>query len=279
MVSNPADILSLHLYPSPYLEKPQVPIVVQVVQQKDEPFFMGITQDAVANGICTLLGAVVGGILAYKAQRWFQLSRDKELRLTAAHKMIFSIGTQINGIVLLQRDQVFPHLDDPLRFISIPAVPPRDMNDGVLDISELGFLLETHEGRLLLFDFNLAQQSYRHALQQVNLRSEIHINRLQPHLGDSVIKPGQSVTFDEVREDLGLFLYETMLNSTNNCIGSLKQAYRQLASVQESAIVFLKAHFPKQKFMKVKVQELYRLDDPSQDDGVIDTALPPTQAA
>jgi hypothetical protein len=64
------------------------------------------TPDAFANGFSTLVGALVGAMLAYVLQRRFQRSLEHKDALTAGHRLMFSLLQQINTIVLIQRDYV-----------------------------------------------------------------------------------------------------------------------------------------------------------------------------
>ncbi|MFN5939282.1 MAG: hypothetical protein ACK44C_02780, partial [Polaromonas sp.] len=118
-----------------------------------------ITADAMANGFATLVGALLGAMLAY----WFQVrvlrAQEHKAALMSAHRTMFSLLQQINTIVLIQRDYVYPERKNRARFISIPATPPFDPAKNVLNISDLAFLLETGEGRAVLYEFYIAQEN------------------------------------------------------------------------------------------------------------------------
>jgi hypothetical protein len=120
------------------------------------------TPDAFANGFSTLIGALVGAMLAYLLQRRFQQSQEHKAALMAAHRLMFSLLQQLNTIVLIQRDNVFNELNNPGRFISIPAMPHYDTKKNVLELRELDFLLHEVEARKLLYDFYIACIDRRH---------------------------------------------------------------------------------------------------------------------
>ena len=71
---------------------------------------------------------------------------------------MFALLQQINTIVLIQRDYIDEQLSNPARFISIPATPPYDTAKNTLQLPELAFLIDTNEGRAILYEFYLAQE-------------------------------------------------------------------------------------------------------------------------
>jgi hypothetical protein len=147
-------------------------VVIQGNQSNDlasqiKPF----TADALMNGMATLVGALVGAMLAYVLQRKFQRLQELKIELTSAHRLMFALLHQVNTIVLIQKDLVFSELNNPARFLSIPAVPPYDIRKNVLELPELAFLLDEKAGREILYDFYMAQENYLEALNQWNLRS------------------------------------------------------------------------------------------------------------
>ena len=72
---------------------------------------------------------------------------------------MFALLQQINMIVLIQRDYIYEQLSNPARFISIPATPPYNTAKNTLQLPELAFLIDTNEGRAILYEFYLAQKT------------------------------------------------------------------------------------------------------------------------
>lgn len=204
-----------------------------------EPF----TADALANGFATLIGALVGAMLAYALQRRFQRSLELKGELTSAHRLMFVLFQQINTILLIQRDYVFGELQNPGRFLSIPATPTFDTAKNVLELPELAFLLGSKAGRAILYDFYLAQENYVVALNQWNLRSALHLEKVQPALAASGIPMGATVTDADLQRAFGAHHFGAIVNSTNNCIDSLKSAFELLAAVKKQARPYLVKRF------------------------------------
>ncbi len=217
------------------------------------------TPDALANGFATLIGALIGAMLAYALQRRFQKSLEQKNAHTAAHRLMFVLLQQVNTIVLIQRDYVFERLADPARFLSIPATPPYDTAKNVLPLQELAFLIDTKEGRAILYDFYLAQENYIEALNQWNLRSALHLERVQPALAGGHIPNGGVVTQDALELALDAHLFGAIVNSTDNCIISLQRAFQKLAAVKDKARNYLVSCFKSNDFTDFDFPETYGL--------------------
>ena len=218
------------------------------------------TPDAFANGFATLIGALVGAMLAYVLQRKFLKAQEHKADITAAHRLMFSLLQQINTIVLIQRDYVYAELKNPGRFISIPGTPPFDTRKNVLELPELTFMLHDTEARALLYDFYLAQENYIEALNQWNLRSSFHVERLQPALAASKIPNGSEVTSEVMRMALGDQIYFHAINSTDNCLLTLHRAFEKLAPVKSSIRSYLVRRFRTDNFTDFDFPETWGLE-------------------
>ncbi|MDD5114899.1 MAG: hypothetical protein PHC94_12850 [Methylobacter sp.] len=224
-------------------------------------FIKPFTPDALANGFATLIGALIGAMLAYLLQRQFQKSIDYKNAHMAAHRLMFALLQQINTIVLIQRDYIFEHLSNPARFISIPATPLYDTSKNVLQLPELTFLLDTCEGRSILYEFYIAQENYIEALNQWNLRSTLHLERVQPALAASTIPNGATVFADAIQDALGTHTFGSIVNSTDNCIHSLKRAFEMLAKIKLKARGYVVRRFKTNDFTDFDFPDTYGLSE------------------
>ena len=217
------------------------------------------TPDALANGFATLIGVLVGAMLAYALQRRLQESNEHKNAHTSAHRLMFALLQQINTIVLIQRDYVHDQLTNPGRFISIPATPQYDTSKNVLQLPELAFLLDTQEGRSILYEFYIAQENYVEALNQWNLRSALHVEKVEPALAASTIPNGGTVTQGALQLVLGLHLYGSIVNSTDNCITSLQRAFKMLTAVKLKARTYVVVRFKSDDFTDFDFPDTYGL--------------------
>ncbi len=218
-----------------------------------------ISADALANGFSTLVGALLGAMLAYVLQRKFQKSIEHKNDLSSAHRLMFALLQQINTIVLIQRDYVYKEITNPGRFLSIPATPPYDTAKNTLQLPDLAFLLNSKEGRSILYDFYLAQENYIEALNQWNIRSNLHVDKVQPSLAASGIANGSTITPETLQNTLGIHLFGSIVNSTNNCIETLPRAFQKLAAVKVKARAYLVARFKTNDFTDFDFPDTYGL--------------------
>lgn len=224
-----------------------------------KPVAASFTPDAFLNGFSTLVGALIGAMLAYVLQRRFQKSVDHKNAHTSAHRLMFALLQQINTTVLIQRDYVYEHLENPGRFISIPATPAYDTAKNVLELSELSFLIDTKEGRSILYEFYIAQENYIEALNQWNLRSALHLEKVQPALAASKIPNGSTITEETLQIVLGTHLYGSIVNSTDNCIIALQRAFQKLSDVKVKTREYLVVRFKSKDFTDFDFIDTYGL--------------------
>jgi len=217
------------------------------------------TPDAIANGFATLIGALLGAMLAYVFQRMFLKKQEHKAALMSAHRTMFALLQQINTIVLIQRDYVHSQLDNPGRFISIPATPPFDTNKNVLDMTDLSFLIDSAAGRAVLYEFYMAQENYVEALNQWNLRSLLHLQQVQPALASSSISRGATVSLEDIQKVLGTLLYGTIINATDNCLITLRRAFEKLAESKTKVRAYAVMRFKTNDFTDFDFPDTYGL--------------------
>jgi hypothetical protein len=213
-----------------------------------------VTPDAMANSGATLVGAIVGAvlttILTYLFQHWFAAKQERKQAKLAAHKTMFALLQQVNTIVLIQRDFVEAELDNPVRYITIRPSPPFDATKNLLRIEDLTFMLDSSVGRAILYDLYLAQENYLEAINQWNLRSSIHVEKLQPALAALNIPQGTEMELTQLEMSLGPLLVGTMRNHTTNCLVTLRRAFEKLAAMNDRTRAFFVETFKSEDFTK-----------------------------
>lgn len=226
-------------------------------------WFEKVTADAIANGFATLIGALVGALvgamLAYWLQRRFQKNQDAKADLMSAHRLTFAILQQINTIVLIHRDYVFAHLSNPVRFLSIPATPPFDTKKNILELPELTFLLSNKESREMAYLFYIAQENYIAALEQWNIRSLIHLEKVQSALAAAEFSGEGEFTMQKIQTVLGIKTFGEIINATENCISSLQNAFQHLVEVKAKVRTHLVIRFKTTDFTDFTFDDTFGL--------------------
>lgn len=218
-----------------------------------------ITADAITNGFATLVGALVGAMLAYVLQRKMQKAQEHKAEITCAHRLMFSLLQQIHTIVWIQKDYVYAELQNTDRIVVIPELPELDLSKNVLDLPEINFMLLDEQSRQLLYDFYLAQESYLEALNQWNRRSLFHAHQLQPALAAASIKQGDEVSTEQLRAALGDPMYFRAVSATEHCVRTLQNAFAKLVPAKEAIRNYLQQRFKHEKFIDFNFAETWGL--------------------
>ncbi|HWV18278.1 MAG TPA: hypothetical protein VNZ68_06830 [Rhodocyclaceae bacterium] len=244
-----------------------MPVVVQCSEAKEQTStaLWGLSTDAIANGACTLIGALLGAMVAYWLQRLAERIRAFEVERAAAHRFKICLINQINTIVLIQKNNVFPELEKPGRFLSIRPTAQFDTKKFTLSESELTFLLRSSAGRKIILEFLMAQENYIEALNAWNMRSALHFEKVQPAMAVSGVASGVSFVTSEahLKGILGEHTYGTLVDCTDNCIESLRRAFKYLVEVNGQLNGYLASRYKGKKgqFLDISVPETYGLSD------------------
>ncbi len=217
------------------------------------------TADAVMNGAATLIGAFLGAMLAFLFQLTFQRKQEHKVALMSAHRMLFCLLQQMNTIQLVQRDFIFPRLDDSGRYLSIPAIYEIDLEKNVFDFSTFSFMLETKESRIIMYDLFHAKESHIQAFRILNERSRLHRTQVQSLYISSGIKNGSPVTHGEIKSALGPHLYQSIVAITDQVIDELKSAYKKLDKSKTEFRAYVVKRFKTNDFTDFDFPDTYGL--------------------
>lgn len=238
--------------------------------------WVDVTPDALANGFATLIGALLGALAAYFFTR--RLNQRTEMRqearavakeaadarraeLIAAHHVNFSLFQQINTILLIQKDYIYPVLDQPTRFISISATQPFDENRYTFTIKDLQPLFKSPESRQQIFNLFLAQENYVSTLAAWNLRSHLHRYEVQPKLAAAGVENGGITSWSAIEKALGQDTFFAILNMTNGVQVGIQRTFNHIEKASEKFIEFLRAEYPGEKFSTFDASENFRIHE------------------
>jgi hypothetical protein len=215
--------------------------------------------DAVTSGWAALIGALVGALLAFLLQRVVSQTRVDNPALMSANRTLFALVQQINTLVVIQRDHVHPRIDDPCRFVSIPATPAYDNGKYLLATNDMSFLTRTAAGRAVLREIQTAQEHYVAALDQWNLRSLLHLRHVQPARDSAGISSVAAVSQQALEKALGSAHFGSLVDATDNCLAALRRAFEALAGVKTQVRALAVKHFGMNEFTDFDFPENYGL--------------------
>ena len=196
---------------------------------------MTYSPDAIMNGSAALLGALIGALASYVFQILLHQKQENDNERLAGHRILFCLLQQTNTLLLIQKDFIYPNINKPGRMIAIPAIPDFDTTKNLFDFSSFSFLLKSKSGRKVMYDLYLSQESYIETLRAVNLRSQFHRFELQPKLASLGYPSSFEASSTKLQSDLGIFIWGTMLNQTEQMISVLEESFLKL---ERSKIAF-----------------------------------------
>ena len=174
-----------------------------------------------------------------------QTVRDQ---VAAVNRAQFTLIMELNQLMLIQKE-IEPFRHHPHCCIAMrPLLPFRD-EVLPLDVNSLSFLLETNE-RQLLFELLVEQQRFNLAMQAINERSRIHIDKIQPRLVAAGMREKFEYLDSEWIEAMGEPLYLELKRMTD---AAIEQVDLSVDSCQDLLIRFYNAmtkHFPKHTIIR-----------------------------
>jgi hypothetical protein len=209
----------------------------------------------------TLLGTFVGASLAFASQLALWRKQERKSERLAAHRILFCLLQQSNTLVLIQKDWVEPHAASPIKFIEIPAASEIDGSKNLFDFSSFGFLLKLREGREVMYDLYLAQESYVETIRMINERSRMHREMLQPKMAEIRLGDGSPVQLSKLPELLGPLVYGSMVNATSQMLTLMQSTFHKLVSLKVAFRAYAVKYFGTADFTEFDFPESHGLGE------------------
>jgi len=174
----------------------------------------------------TLFATFLGAWLAFFFQNRREKEKDSDANRAALNKVQINLTQQLNSLTIFNRDFIKPYKEHPVSWIAIPAAPYRDYSKVQIDGGSLVFLIENNASDLISKTL-VVEEKFQEVMNLINLRSEVHVGRLQPKLEEIGFREGEpfDVTMEEAQEMLGVRL-----------VTELKRLTAGLVSITEDAI-------------------------------------------
>ena len=218
--------------------------------------------DTWEKALLTLAGTFAGATLAFLSQLALRRKEERKAELLAAHRILFCLLQQTNLIVLFQQDHVMPHARSLVKFIEVPATSEFDLSKNLFDFTSFGFLLKSREGRKIMYDLYLAQESYVETLRMINERSRLHRELLQPKMAELGLGGDTPVSLVELPSQLGPLVHGTLVNSTDQMLSILRATFKKLAAVKIEFRAHAVKHFKTNDFTDFDFPDTHGLLDP-----------------
>lgn len=206
----------------------------------DEPsIFMGLITPAV-----TLVAAFLGAWFAFMLQNLKDKNKEKDQNSQALNRVQINLVQQLNNLAIFNKDFLLPNTAHPIRWFAVPAAPYRNYKNLRIDAGTLAFLVESGHAQLIM-EILVAEEMFHETMNVINLRSEVHVDRLQPKLEEIGFEEGRPYNKPPME-------FERLLGA--RLVGELKRFTENLYSSTETAI---KTHEDLIKRIKEVGKELF----------------------
>jgi len=177
--------------------------------------------------LATLVAAFGGAWFAFLLQNRKEKNRESNTNAEALNKVQITLGQQLNALTIFDRDFIQPYKDHPINWIAIPAAPHRNYSKLQIDGGSLAFLVEK-DSSVLISKVLVVEEKFQEVMNVINLRSNIHVQQLQPKLEEMGFIEGQPFNFSlgEVERLLGPQLVSGLKRLTNSLISITEDAIR-----------------------------------------------------
>jgi hypothetical protein len=132
----------------------------------------------IISALTTLVAAYTGAWFAFIFQRNYEKRKIDNENINFLNMTFIRLFHQYNDLLNIKKEFISPIENDPIKWLNIPALSTRTLMIDP-DISDLSFLIELRKSDLIS-DILLATEKYKECIKSVNIRSDIHLNRLQP---------------------------------------------------------------------------------------------------
>jgi hypothetical protein len=176
--------------------------------------------------LATLIAAFGGAWFAFLLQNRKEKRKETNTNAEALNKVQITLSQQLNALTLFNKDFIQPYKDHPINWIAIPAIPHRDYSQLQIDGRSLAFLVEK-DSSSLISKVLVVEEKFKEVMNVINLRSNIHVQQLQPKLAEMGFVEGQPFNYslEKVENLIGLQL-----------VSGLKRLTISLISITEDAI-------------------------------------------
>lgn len=214
--------------------------------------FNWITDGAVTvlNGAIALVGAFGGASYAFRLERSRKQQEQNDKQRAALNLAIFQLGVLTSRLLSYQRQFLDTADEQPGGNLFILPSNPVSMEVS-FDYDALGLILESSDPDCL-GQLQIAELKFRTATTEIDQRSALILEQVQPRLADAGLLPGQEFTMADLDEWLGKALAARFVSSSKHIGDTVKDALASFGPVQDRLAKVAKEVFPDQRVIAFK---------------------------
>ncbi|MBP7480802.1 MAG: hypothetical protein KA785_10185 [Spirochaetaceae bacterium] len=205
------------------------------------------------SSLSTLFAAFLGAWFAFKLQNNHEKNVISEENRTALNMIQVELMRKYNELLVIKKNFVSPIIDDPLYWMNIPSLSPRERTDDI-NVSSLSFLVDSGEISVIS-EILIAMEMYNEIVKSVNIRSIVHKDELQPKYENIIRKYNGNLSLEILVKELSERTVGTLINATNGINELLPDAIAQFEKVVDLLYKAGKKKYPKRKIVIVAKKE------------------------
>lgn len=204
----------------------------------------------IITGLVTLVAAFGGAWFAFLLQNRKEKKRELNSNVEALNKVQITLTQQLNALTIFNKDFIQPYKNHPVNWIAIPAAPHRDYSKLQIDGGSLAFLIEK-DASTLISKILVVEDKFKEVMNVINLRSDIHVQQLQPKLAEMGFIEGQPfhLSIEQVENIIGVQTVSALKRLSSNLIIITEDAIQSHEEIIKEIKATGKKIFPKKRIL------------------------------
>jgi len=200
--------------------------------------------------LTTLVAAFGGAWFAFLLQNRKEKKREENANTEALNKVQITLTQQLNALTIFNKDFIQPYKNHPINWVAVPAAPHRGYSKLQIDGGSLAFLVEK-DSSILISKILVVEEKFKEVINLINLRSNIHVQQLQPKLAEMGFVEGQPFNFslEEVESMLGTQLVSGLKRLTASLIAITEDAIKSHEEIIKEIKMTGVKIFPKKRIL------------------------------
>lgn len=216
-----------------------------IIQSKDWVSFLTSYIPALA----TLVAAYYGAKFAFEFQSKKEINDIRQRNIISANSAIFALMRMANNLYVYQRDIIEPQRKNNVRFLAMYPTQFIEKDGIKINLESIYFLLQT-DYRNLLGEIMVEEGRFRCAADAINLRSNCHIQEVQPLLERAGFEQGGQYTLQQIESMLGERVYNTIQQSTDQVVEHVDESIVSIHTVADKLTAACKILYPEETIIR-----------------------------
>lgn len=197
------------------------------------------------------VGTFVGAYVAFRLERNARASEEVRQRATDGNLALLTLLQMFNNLRQFEEEIIGTAPDPAGRWLKMRVTFPQTGIDLRFDAPHLAFLLECDDTNLLQ-EVLLEERRFKLAIDMINRRSHLMLEKVHPKMAAAGIQRGQNIVEKHIQELLGPALSAEAEQLAEGIVVNVREDIQSLRQTFDKLRLALLALLPGQKFMKAE---------------------------